>query len=105
METFLLEAAKQVPALAVLAWIVFKFIGFAAQSADRMADISSRFSRVVMETEEKRNETLKSIGHECHTVQKEAISVIGQVKEVLHENTAVLKEVNERLRQTSALNH
>lgn len=69
MTEWLSEAAKQVPSLVVMGWIVITFLRHMA----------------------KRDETIQALADQCHAVQREGHAVIkesmremGEVKEAIH---------------------
>lgn len=98
MDNLLIKLAEQVPALAVLVWLVFQFIGAQKQTNQQVGEIANKFSNTLLETEQKRNEVLTHMGDDCHAVQKRSIEVMAEVKTVLHENTAILRQVNDKLK-------
>jgi len=88
METFLLEAAKQVPALGVLCFLVVLFLkafrawqGHVERLADRMEQSIAHLSK-----------SYETTSHECHDVQKQATKAITESTIVLND----LKEIIER---------
>ena len=74
VDTLAAELIKQVPALGVLAWIVYLFL------KDRRA------------AEKERLTALKDICDDCHEIQKRGLDSIDR-------NTEVLGAVNEQLRR------
>ena len=76
LEGFVMGLLKQVPALAVLAYIVFIFLKHLAH----------------------RDEVMRKIGDGCHEVQKESHTVMREVSSAMGENTTAMREVTSALR-------
>ncbi len=68
----LIEIAKQVPALGVLAWIVYKFLGHL----------------------HKRDSILKDISNQCHQVQGCATEAVNKNSEILGKVLMALDKLN-----------
>ena len=83
MDGFVVEAAKQVPALAVMVYLVLKFLAFT----------------------EKRDRALKEISDQCHATQNRATEAmiknsetLAQWSELIRRGTVAMEEVEEILR-------
>ena len=66
------EAAKQIPALLVLVFLIHKFLKYLI----------------------KRDEALEGISEQCHKVQRDAIEAIKQNSRALGEVSVLLKRLN-----------
>ena len=86
MDELLKRAAEQVPALAVLA--VLGMLGVRAVLA-YLAERERLFSEVLA----KRDETLTSIGNNCHAVQRRSSEALLENSRALGENAKALVEV------------
>ena len=76
METFFADIASQVPALAVLTFVVIRFLSYL----------------------DKRDDMLRHIGDDCHEVQRLAIAAINENSRVLGETLRVVKILNNNKR-------
>ena len=81
LEGFVMGLLKQVPALAVLAYIVFIFLKHLAH----------------------RDEVMRKIGDGCHDVQKESHLVMREISTAFGENTTAMREVTHTLREMNGL--
>jgi hypothetical protein len=83
LSQFLLEVAKQVPALVVLMLIVDRFL-------KALNGVAARFEQV----EDKRSESLETLGDSCHAFQRDVQAkneaVMGKVVTALDRNTESL---------------
>ena len=65
MDNILLEAAKQAPALVVLGWIVWKFLGFistqAANVSETMEKLNERSSKAIDKNTEVHSKVLEHL--------------------------------------------
>lgn len=98
MEQLVIEVAKAVPALLVLAWVVDRFLRALKERDDAAA------ARAVAETA-----ALKAIAESANATQKETNELLGRLNSALDETNrqgertrAVLHQTQEVLRETSA---
>lgn len=93
MDSTLLEIAKQVPSLMVLAVLTRWFLTY---MKERDAQLLAH--------EEKRDEqlakVLSGIGDDCHNVQRDSIEVMKEVREELGASRAATAELVSYLRST-----
>ena len=83
MEAALIEALKQVPALAVLTYLVITGL-------KQVTKITSNFTETLKALEGRREDSLKVIRGDCHGVQKANMEVLTDVRDALHKNTEML---------------
>lgn len=91
METsILVEAAKQVPALIVMAWLAKTFLSAMRSERDLQVKL-----------EEARAESMKEMGEACHDFQKDLsernTAMMTKVERAVDNNTQVLIKVADRL--------
>lgn len=84
MDNLVVEIAKQVPALLVLAFIVRVFLGH------------------LKERDASLQKTLSHMGDSCHKVQEDAVGVMREVKEELGRTRELYRQLLEFLRARSA---
>jgi len=91
LDTLLIEIAKQVPALVVLALLTRWFLTY---MRDRDAQL--------LQHEEKRDaqmtNTLSHIGDDCHVVQRDSIEVMKEVKQELGATREATRELLQYVR-------
>ena len=75
MEEMMYKALSQVPALAVLAFLVWKHQGTVKMCLDFMTD-----------GDERRNAVLKTLGDDCHDVQRQSIQAMDKTTVALEHN-------------------
>lgn len=89
-ESFLVEAAKQVPALLVLAWVVY------AYNKDRRDSDAQRAA-----VDQVRDANLVKLGDTCHAFQAQLASrfdaTIGRIVEVMDKTAVALGQANSAL--------
>jgi len=96
MEAAFIEAMKQVPALAVLAFILFQWVKFQDRQRDRDVDRDKSFAKMLTH----RDEALKSIGDDCHRIQRDSIDAMrsnteqsGRTEQALERVSTVLTQM------------
>ena len=103
MDAALIEAAKQVPSLLVLAWIVYTFINELKAQRDRSAEATEAAAV-------RQNQTLQALGDSCHAfqddMQKKTADSFKAVALALSENSTALRTNTTALgRVESVLDH
>ena len=86
MEEMMYKVLSQVPALAVLAFLVWKHQGTVKMCLDFMTD-----------GDERRNAVLKTLGDDCHAVQHRSIEVMDKTTIALEHNADAFTQVTEFL--------
>ncbi len=76
MDSVLWELLKQVPALAVLAWVVYVFLKF------------------IRQCEADRSENVKRLADDCHRIQQRAIDGLDRNTEILGAVKLLLERLN-----------
>lgn len=93
----LMELIHQVPALVVLAWVVWKHETSRKSQGQEVNAMTDKFLGVLQQ----REDTLKHIGEDCHRQAREnldrAIVALDKNTEVIRENTQVLAQVKDRI--------
>ncbi len=83
----IIEVAKQIPALAVLVWLVILFLGHLREERDSRVSIESA-----------RHEALKEIGDGCHA---HSMKIANTMSDALKDSNAIVRENTQVISQVS----
>ena len=86
MDTILIEVAKQVPSLVVLALLTRWFLNYMRSRDTELLEHDTKRDKAL-------GDTLKHIGDDCHLVQRDSIEIMREVKEELGRS----RQANENL--------
>ena len=104
VQEYATDVAKAAPALAILAFVVWRFTKVMEAKDDAFLKALREESQQRDKAETRREETLKTIGDACHATQDRATEsmentarVLGRVEGQLEANTQLIDRLNTKL--------